>query len=105
MLASGDYRATVCRFGRFHTPVTRLPRELRCCLSVGGARLVNVDLANSQPLIFGVLARDWLAGTPSARHRLCHMAFKADSTRTASGKLTVLAGTKVTDRTPPAQCR
>jgi hypothetical protein len=84
MLANGDYRCTVCRFGRFHTPITRLPRELRCCLSAGGTPLVNVDLANSQPLIFGVLARDWLAGTASARHRLRHMPFKADNPYGAS---------------------
>jgi hypothetical protein len=58
-LASGDRSLARDRFGRVHTPVTSLPRQLRCCLSVDGQSLVGVDLANSQPLIAGIVARQF----------------------------------------------
>ena len=75
LLRNGDYRCTVCRFGRFHSPITRLPRELRSSLSVDGVPLVNVDLANSQPLILGILVLQWLSGTKWARSRLRRLKF------------------------------
>ncbi len=50
----------VCdRFGRVHTPLTALAKKLRCCLSVNGQPLVGLDLANSQPLIAGLVARQF----------------------------------------------
>ena len=47
---------TCCRHGRVHTAFTRLPRSLRCCLTVDGQPLQGIDLANSQPLFLGVVA-------------------------------------------------
>jgi hypothetical protein len=54
-LAGGERDYHPDDYGRVHTPVTRLPRELRGCLSVEGEPLVGVDLANSQPLILGMV--------------------------------------------------
>ena len=47
---------TVCRYGRVHTAVTRLPVSLRRCLSFEGQPLVGIDLSNSQPLFAGLAA-------------------------------------------------
>lgn len=74
-LAGGD-RYLVCdRFGRVHTPVTSLPRHLRCCLSVGGEPLAGLDLANSQPLVAGLLARRFCRSR-SVRSRMCGATFE-----------------------------
>jgi hypothetical protein len=58
-IEGGDRWLVVDRFGRVHTPITSLAKKLRCCLSVNGERLVNIDLANSQPLIAGLVAREY----------------------------------------------
>jgi hypothetical protein len=65
---------SVCRFGRFHTAVTRLSRALRCCVSVGGQRLVELDVANSQPLFLGIVAREYYRSR-MARKRLLGRTF------------------------------
>jgi hypothetical protein len=75
LIADGDLRLTRDRYGRVHTAFTRLPRDLRCCLTVDGHPLVDTDLANCQPLLLGMLARDWLAGSRAARTRLRAMKF------------------------------
>lgn len=43
-------------YGRVHTPITRLPKPIRCCLSIDGRKFVSVDLKNSQPLFCGIVA-------------------------------------------------
>ena len=68
-LANGDGWFTVDAYGRVHTPLTSLHRELRCCLSVGGQPLAAWDLKNSQPLMAGLLARRFY-GSADARKRL-----------------------------------
>jgi hypothetical protein len=60
---------TVCRFGRVHTAVTRLPTSLRRCLSFEGQPLVGIDLSNSQPLFAGLCALDYYS-CPVKKHRL-----------------------------------
>jgi len=62
------------RFGRVHTPVNSLPKELRSCLSVRGQPLIGVDLSNSQPLIAGICARQFYRNR-TARSRLANMKF------------------------------
>lgn len=42
------------RFGRIHTNISNLWRNLRPLLRIQGERLVNIDIANSQPLFFGL---------------------------------------------------
>ena len=54
-LANRDSYFQVCPYGRLHTLVTTLKRELRPCLAVGGSSLVNIDIANSQPLFLAAL--------------------------------------------------
>ena len=56
--AEGDLRQGCDRYGRNHSPVTSLPKAMRACLSVDGQPLLNLDLANSQPLIAGLVV--WL---------------------------------------------
>ena len=41
-------------YGRIHTNIANMKRTLRKYLSVNGQRLVNVDIANSQPLFIGL---------------------------------------------------
>jgi hypothetical protein len=68
-IAAGDLPLTCDVYGRVHTPVTSLVSELRCCLSVGDRTLVGIDLANSQPLIAGIVARQYFHDRTAA-HRL-----------------------------------
>ncbi|MDY3556160.1 hypothetical protein R5W24_005323 [Gemmata sp. JC717] len=56
MLAQGDVWFTRDRYRRVHTNFTNLWSELRRFLSVGGEPIVELDIANSQPLFFGLLA-------------------------------------------------
>ena len=52
----GDWFFHVNRYGRIHTNIANLKRELRPYLFVEGQPLVNVDIANSQPLLVGITA-------------------------------------------------
>ena len=45
-----DAMPTRCEYSRVHHEVTRLARLFRPCLKVAGTKLVNCDVANSQPL-------------------------------------------------------
>lgn len=55
MIASGRSLFTSCSFGRVHTNVTRLAKELRPCLRMGGRRLGAIDVVNSQPLLLALV--------------------------------------------------
>jgi len=68
-IANQDHRPVVCKYGRFHTLITSLAKDLRPCLRLDGEPLVGVDLANSQPLILGILARQYWFSKQAA-HRL-----------------------------------
>ena len=69
-IASHETFSTFCQWGRAHTAVTRLKRELRYCLTFDGRRLVGLDVANSQPLILGATMLDEIAkGYPWRRPR------------------------------------
>jgi len=50
----GDWFFHRDQFGRIHTNLSNIKRELRRFLLVDGQRLVNVDIANSQPLFIGM---------------------------------------------------
>ena len=58
-IVNEDYWFMCDRFGRVHTPITSLAKELRKCLRVDGQPLVGLDLANSQPLVAGLIARQF----------------------------------------------
>ncbi|MHB8971321.1 MAG: hypothetical protein ACYC3X_18845 [Pirellulaceae bacterium] len=68
-IADQDHHPVVCKYGRFHSMVTRLAKKLRPCLKLDGQPLVGVDLANSQPLILGIVARQYWSDKKVA-HRL-----------------------------------
>ena len=55
LIRQGAWRIDVDDYGRVHTNITNLKRTLRKHLSVDGSRLVNCDVANSQPLFLGIL--------------------------------------------------
>jgi hypothetical protein len=54
-IVSGDFFTVVDRFGRFHSNLTNLKATLRPFLRYRGSRLCNLDIANSQPMIFCLL--------------------------------------------------
>jgi len=54
MIRRGQWRFDVDDYGRVHTNITNLRRLLRARLTVDGMRLVNCDIANSQPLFIGM---------------------------------------------------
>ncbi|MDA9856587.1 hypothetical protein N9D23_00580 [Rubripirellula sp.] len=58
-IATKDVLFSVCRFGRVHTPLTRLAKQVRGCLHVDGQRLVNLDISNSQPLFLALLMMNY----------------------------------------------
>jgi hypothetical protein len=55
LIRAGEWRFDVDDYGRVHTNITNLKRSLRKYLSVRGRRLVNVDIASSQPLFLALL--------------------------------------------------
>ena len=54
-IVHGDFFTVADRFGRFHTNLTNLKATLRLFLRYRDSHLVNLDLANSQPMIFCLL--------------------------------------------------
>src|SRR5271157_3048743 len=54
-IVNGDFFTVVDRFGRFHTNLTNLKATLRPFLRYRNSHLVNLDIANSQPMIFCLL--------------------------------------------------
>jgi len=52
----GAFYATRCQYGRFHSTITGLKRAVRSQLIVDGERLIELDIANCQPLILGLIA-------------------------------------------------
>ena len=54
-IVNGDFFTVVDRFGRFHTNLTNLKATLRPFLRYRDSHLCNLDIANSQPMIFCLL--------------------------------------------------
>jgi hypothetical protein len=73
-IANGDFWFCCDVYGRVHTPLTALERDLRGCLEVEGQPLIGIDLANSQPLLLGLFERKYFA-SKGARHRFLNAAF------------------------------
>lgn len=55
MIRDQDWYFSVCEYGRVHHNVSSLKSEFRRSLSYKGQRLINLDIANSQPLLFSVV--------------------------------------------------
>lgn len=64
-IAVGDYYASVCDFGRFHSNFTGLPKETRSQI-YGSQPLSAIDIRNTQPLLIGALAH--IHTTPHTPH-------------------------------------
>lgn len=86
-IADRFHETSVCRYGRFHSPLTRLHRALRPTLSVGGRPLVELDIANSQPLFLGLVAREYYR-SGMARKRLLERTFDHPADVYRYGRLT-----------------
>lgn len=73
IIADKEFTLSVCNYGRVHTNLTRLLSELRCTLRIQGETLVNIDIANSQPLFLGLVIKKALAkeGSPVSGRQLC----------------------------------
>lgn len=54
-LRDKEWHFVACDYGRVHSNVSSLKSEFRRFLSYNGQRLVNLDVANSQPLLFSVV--------------------------------------------------
>src|SRR5271157_5600016 len=54
-IAEGDFFSIPDRYGRFHSNVTNLKKTLRPFLRYRDSELVNLDIANSQPMVFCLL--------------------------------------------------
>lgn len=54
-LRTKEWTPVVCEYGRFHTPLTRLLTKARHGLRIDGKSLINIDIANSQPLFLALL--------------------------------------------------
>ena len=54
-IAKGDFFSIPDRYGRFHSNLTNLKKTLRPFLRYHDSTLVNLDIANSQPMIFCLL--------------------------------------------------
>ena len=54
-IKEGDFSSIPDRFGRFHSNLTNLKKKLRPFLRYQDSELVNLDIANSQPMVFCLL--------------------------------------------------
>ena len=51
-ISKGDFFAIPDQYGRFHINLTNLKKNLRPYLRYRESELVNLDIANSQPMVF-----------------------------------------------------
>lgn len=56
-IANHSWTPIVCEYGRFHSPLTRISRDVRPHLQFDGNPLVEIDIANSQPFFLALLLR------------------------------------------------
>jgi hypothetical protein len=60
-IQDGDFFSIPDQYGRFHNNLTNLKKTLRPYLRYRGSERVNLDIANSQPMIFCLLLVNWLS--------------------------------------------
>jgi hypothetical protein len=53
----GNLYATRCEHGRLHTTFTGMPRKIRRRLRIEGKPITDIDVANCQPLLVGLMAK------------------------------------------------
>ena len=71
-IASGEALTSVCRMGRYHTIFSRMPRELRSCITIDGVAepLAQVDVSNCQPLMIALIVGLYEAALTALRARM-----------------------------------
>lgn len=62
--------ARVCKFGRFHSVLTRCPKEVRGGWEIDGERLVELDISNCQPLLLASLVCGLVEQNPNLNMHL-----------------------------------
>jgi hypothetical protein len=62
-IKDGDFFTIPDRYGRFHSNITNLKKTLRPFLRYRESKLVNLDIANSQPMIFCLLLVNLLSNS------------------------------------------
>lgn len=87
--AEGAFHSSVCPYGRFHSNLTNMSKELRPCLTIKGEQLVGVDLANSQPLIAAIMSIRFFAGKKQ-KNRLLQKTFSDSKINYATRELSHL---------------
>jgi hypothetical protein len=72
MIASRACPTSVCRMGRYHSILTRTPREFRSCITVDRVteQLAGVDVANCQPLMIALIVGVYEAAPDRLRARM-----------------------------------
>jgi hypothetical protein len=68
IICDKEFELTTCHYGRVHTNVTRLIRPVRRELRIASTPLVEIDIANSQPLFLTACV---LAGIPATFTNSC----------------------------------
>ena len=58
-IASREFSCSVCRYGRFHSDLTRCAKSIRPALHVAGQSLVCLDIKNSQPLFLALVVMSY----------------------------------------------
>jgi hypothetical protein len=96
-VADGEHWFSCDAFGRVHTPLTALPKELRRCLSVNGQRLVGLDRKNSQPLLLGVFARQYYRKSRMGRSRLLNKSFGGRKSPYCTQEVRAMSGRAMAD--------
>ena len=67
-IRDGSFYATRCQYGRFHSTFTGLKRAVRSQLTVDGQQIFEIDVANCQPLILGILATRHTTQRPATQN-------------------------------------
>ncbi len=70
-----SWYAIRCQYGRLHSSFTGLPKDIRQRITIEGSETVELDIANCQPLIVGILAARQPT-PPPYQHPIYHMAHK-----------------------------
>jgi hypothetical protein len=67
------------KYGRIHSPLTSLPKNLRQFVTYKGEHLVQYDIKNSQPLFLGILSLSYYGGSNATKTRMRQREFKEES--------------------------
>lgn len=67
---NGFFEPKICKYGRFHSILSNCPKEVREHWELDGQRLVEVDIANCQPLLLAWLINRLMEGNSEVNNAL-----------------------------------